>query len=403
MIPGLAIPGMPNTHSHAFQRGMVGQAEWRGSDKDSFWSWRETMYELAGRATPEWLLAVAAQLYMELLEGGFTQVVEFNYLHHDPSGDPYSDRSLMQQTLLDAARRVGMGITLAPVLYQWGGFGRKPLSSRQQRFFNGTEEYIALLDDLRQRVGTNQRMAAAFHSLRAVELATVEQVLDALPSDCPVHIHIAEQPLEVEDSLQHLGLRPVQALMDRVDLNLRWNLVHATHLDATELERVAKSGACVGLCPMTEANLGDGIFPVVEYQSLGGRFSIGTDSHVETTVAGELRMLEYGQRLRRLRRCQLATEESPDVALSLWGSAAAAAAPVVGTACGTLAVGSSADIVVLDSVANADTSLVARHVFGDRTARIRDVYAAGEKVVENGRHRLRERVEERFANAITLP
>lgn len=400
VIRGVAVPGMPNTHSHAFQRAMVGLAEWRGSARDSFWSWRKTMYDLAGRMTPQLMGAVAAQLYMELLEGGFTQVVEFNYLHHDADGTPYGERDIMHKSLLRAAGQSRIGITLAPVLYQSGGFGNQPLSGGQLRFYNSTTDYLGILKSLGGVVRENQRIAVAFHSLRAVDLSTIKRVIDCVSATCPVHIHIAEQPLEVDDCVRHLGARPVCALMDAVDVNRRWSLVHATHVDTTEVERVAASGASVGLCPMTEANLGDGVFPLVDFAALNGQFTIGTDSHVETTVAAELRMLEYGQRLTRLRRCQLATEAQPDVAAALWGHCARSAAPVVGDQCGQIVPGAVADIVVLDSEVFRDGKMLARHVFGDRSVHVREVYAAGQKVVENGRHRSRDAIEEQYGRAL---
>jgi formimidoylglutamate deiminase len=356
---GPVLPGMPNLHSHAFQRGFAGLTEFRsvtdGDDPaggDSFWSWRSLMYRFALRVSPDALEAIATQLYIEMLRAGYTSVCEFHYVHHDPDGKPYADRAEMSLRLLRAAQTAGIGMTLLPVLYQTAGFGGKPAQHDQRRFLNDTDAMLALLEKLAPHCAAyGARLGLAPHSLRAVpheSLAQAVAALHAMDATAPVHIHIAEQQKEVDDCLAATGVRPVQWLLDHVPVDSRWCLVHATHMDWDERRRLAHSGAVAGICPTTEANLGDGVFEAAPYLAQHGWWGIGSDSHASVSVAEELRMFEYGQRLGLQRRNVLASQAHPQVADRLWldavaGGARAAARPVAG-----LSVGQRADFIVLD-------------------------------------------------------
>ena len=274
------LPGIPNLHSHAFQRVMAGLAERQTHAQDSFWTWRETMYRIAARFDPDSLQAVAAQLYAEMLEAGYTTVCEFHYLHHAPDGRPYADPAAMSQALIAAARATGIRLTLLPVLYMTGGFDRRPLAERQRRFGHDLDGFLRLFEALRAQEDATLRVGVAFHSLRAVPPEALSAALAALPADIPLHIHIAEQIGEVQDCLAVRNARPVEWLLDHAPVDGRWTLVHATHLTADESARIAASGATVAICPTTEANLGDGLFPLRGYLDAGGAWGIGSDSHI---------------------------------------------------------------------------------------------------------------------------
>ncbi|MGB6145438.1 MAG: formimidoylglutamate deiminase, partial [Rhodanobacter sp.] len=297
------LPGMPNLHSHAFQRAMAGLAERRGRADDSFWSWREAMYGFAAVIDPESLQAIAAQIYVEMLKAGYTRVCEFHYLHHRPDGTPYAQAEAMSLALVEAAREAGIGLTLLPVLYMSGGFDGRALGERQRRFGHDVDGYLRLLDTLQAHADRDLRVGTALHSLRAVPEAALREVLaDSRVRRGPIHIHIAEQIGEVQDCLAIRGARPVEWLFDHAEVDARWCLVHATHLTEAETARIAASGAVAGLCPTTEANLGDGLFPLAAYLDAGGTFGIGSDSHISISPVEELRWLEYGQRLLTRRR-----------------------------------------------------------------------------------------------------
>ncbi|MEZ5425027.1 MAG: formimidoylglutamate deiminase [Pyrinomonadaceae bacterium] len=306
LIDGFALPGFQNAHSHAFQYAMAGLAENHrpGNFRDDFWSWREAMYSLALSIDPEQLEATAAMLYAEMLRHGYTNVAEFHYLHHDRDGTLYSDRAEMSSRLIAAARRTGIGITLIPIFYQKGGFGTGP-EPKQKRFISATpEEYQRLFEAAADacRSYENANIGMGIHSLRGVEPELIKEVVDSLPADLPFHIHISEQLKEIEDCLSHLGKKPVQWMLDNAELSDRFHFVHATHVDDYEVKGLAESGVNVVLCPTTEGNLGDGIFPLGKFQDRGGSWSIGTDSHVSLNPFEELRLLDYGQRLVSHRR-----------------------------------------------------------------------------------------------------
>ena len=393
---GPVLPGMPNLHSHAFQRGMAGLAEYRGGGEDSFWSWRSLMYRFACRLTPAQLEAIAYGLYVEMLEAGYTAVCEFHYVHHDTGGRPYADGAEMALAVLRAARRAGIGLTLLPVLYQSGGFGAQPPGEGQRRFIHATGAMLRLLERLQAPcAGQGARLGLAPHSLRAVPPAALREALaglDALDATAPIHIHIAEQEREVEDCIAWSGQRPVAWLLDHAPVDARWCLVHATHRDAGETRRAAASGAVAGLGPSTEANLGDGIFDLPAWTEAGGAWGVGSDSHVCVNAAEELMLLEYSQRLATRRRNVAAGAHQPEVATAMVlaavrGGAQAAGRPVAG-----LAVGQRADFAVLDAAHPALAGLaapqmLAGHVFAShRTSAVCGVHAGGQPVVVAGRH-----------------
>ncbi|HXZ10235.1 MAG TPA: formimidoylglutamate deiminase, partial [Paraburkholderia sp.] len=323
---GPVMPGMPNLHSHAFQRAMAGLTEYRANATDTFWSWRDLMYRFAARISPEGLAAIAQWLYIEMLKAGYTSVCEFHYVHHTPEGTPYADRAELARRVVDAAKQAGIGMTMLPVLYQFSGFGSREPRADQSRFINSPDGLLDLLGKLRDARAEDAtlRYGVAPHSLRAVSADSLHAVLGGLDSmlpGAPVHIHIAEQTAEVDACLETEGARPVQWLLDRFNVDSRWCLVHATHVDAAETAALAKSGAIAGLCLTTEANLGDGIFPAYEYLEANGRIGVGSDSHIGVDWRSELRLLEYGQRLSRRQRNVLASADSSHVADRLYAAA----------------------------------------------------------------------------------
>ncbi len=403
LLPGPVVPGMPNVHSHAFQRAFAGHAERRLTGRDSFWTWRTAMYELAGSIAPDDLEAIATQLYVEMLEAGYTAVGEFHYVHHAADGRPYTPRSEMAQRLILAADAAGIGITLLPVLYRWSDFGSAPALPQQARFLNAVEAFFTLFDELAPWCQTpNRRLGIAPHSLRAVapdDLRAAVAALDARDPTAPIHLHIAEQQAEVDAALATTGQRPVAWLAEHVPLSSRWCLVHATHVDAAEIAAVAPTGAIAGLCPTTEANLGDGLFPLEAWTRAGGTIAIGSDSHVNVDVAQELRWLEYGQRLAHQRRTIAASPEALFIASARGGGQA------LGRPIGTLAVGARADFLVLDAEAPAVYGLDAAGILDRFVTRggppiVRDVYVGGTRVVEGGRHRRRGAIAQRYRQTL---
>lgn len=397
---GPVMPGMPNLHSHAFQRAFAGLTEHRAAQQDSFWSWRTLMYRFAARLGPQQMEAVATWLYAEMLEAGYTSVCEFQYLHHDADGRPYADDAALSLALLRAAQKAGIGFTLLPVLYQTSGFGAKPPSPGQRRFLHSTESMLRLLDALRPVCDAQgARLGLAPHSLRAVPPDALRDALaglDALDATAPIHIHIAEQTQEVDDCIAWSGQRPVAWLLDHAPVDARWCLVHATHMDAHEYRRAAARGAVAGLCPTTEANLGDGIFDFTAWRGHGGAWGLGSDSHACVNAAEELLMLEYGQRLATRQRNVGADAAQPQVATALTLAAVRGGALAAGRAIGGLAPGQQADFVVLDAAHLALQGLAApdmlsAHVFAShRTSAVDAVWVAGQPRVAAGRHALHQ-------------
>ena len=404
-IGGWVIPSMANLHSHAFQRAMAGLAEVAGNPQDSFWTWREQMYNLVNRLNPEQVGVIAAYLYLSMLKGGYTQVAEFNYLHHDPQGNSYPD-DLMSAELMQAARTVGIGQTLLPVLYTYSGFGSQPANSGQKRFIQSAESYLNQFSDLEKQMDNPlNRLGICFHSLRAVSMEQMREVLDSLSGGYPVHIHIAEQMKEVRDCLDWCAQRPVSYLANQVDLDSRWCLVHATHLDKGEIRSIADSGAVAGICPTTEANLGDGLFPAVEYFEREGNWGVGSDSHVSLSALEELRWLEYGQRLIHQKRNRLVSRNNPVVGDVLWKQSARGGAQACGIKMGQLDKGMRADWLVLDDDewlgSVRDEQRLNRWLFAGTMSEIRDVYVAGRPVIEQGRHPMEETLREQFARVMS--
>ncbi|OEC40930.1 formimidoylglutamate deiminase [Pseudomonas sp. 1D4] len=404
-LHGPVLPGMPNLHSHAFQRAMAGLAEVAGNPNDSFWTWRELMYRLVGRLSPEQMEVIARQLYVEMLKAGYTAVAEFHYVHHDPAGRPYADPAELALCISRAARESGIGLTLLPVLYSHAGFGGLPPNEGQRRFIHGTDSYLALQQRLREALPADQGLGLCFHSLRAVTPDQLATVLAAEDGTRPIHIHIAEQQKEVDDCLAWSGRRPLQWLYEHAPVDPRWCLVHATHAEADEVQAMARSGAVAGLCLTTEANLGDGIFPAVDFLARGGRLGIGSDSHVSVSVVEELRWLEYGQRLRDQRRNRLYRPEQPQVGRTLFDAALAGGAQALGQPVGALAVGSRADWIVLDGtdpyLATAEgDALLNRWLFAGGDRQVRDVMVGGRWVVRNGHHPAEEATAWAFAEVL---
>ncbi|KIQ96597.1 formimidoylglutamate deiminase [Lysobacter sp. A03] len=399
--PQRVVPGIANLHSHAFQRAMAGMAESQTNREDSFWTWRETMYRFADRFTPESLYSVAAQLYAEMLEAGFTTVCEFHYLHHGPGGKPWPNPAAMSSALVEAAADVGIRMTLLPVLYMTGGFDGRPLEPRQQRFGHTVDGYLRLLDTLRTKENGRLRIGCALHSLRAVPAQAMREVLAALPTDSRVHIHIAEQLPEVEECLRLRGSRPVQWLLDHADVDERWTLVHATHLDDAELAAVARSGATVAICPTTEANLGDGLFRLRDYLEAGGRWGVGSDSNSSVSPVEELRWLEYGQRLVTRRRNIAVSAETPSVGETLLQGVLASASDSTGHRLDPV----GPDMLVLDGDAPqfagaTEADVVDRWIFSGNRPLVRQAWVDGRCVVDGGRHTDADAIAARYRQTV---
>ncbi|MFS0737496.1 formimidoylglutamate deiminase [Sphingomonas sp. 1P06PA] len=401
----VAVPGLPNLHSHAFQRGMAGLAETAGPGEDSFWSWRDTMYRFVARIGPDDLLAIAAMAQVEMLEGGFTRVGEFHYLHHDCDGGAFDDPAEMAAAVARASGETGIGLTLLPVFYATGGFGGAATGPGQRRFVTDPDGYARLIEASRIAVGSfpDSVVGIAPHSLRAVTPEMLGEIMP-LAVDGPIHIHAAEQRREVADCLAWSGQRPVEWLLNHAPVDARWCLVHATHMTAEETGALAASGAVAGLCPITEANLGDGIFPAVDYLAAGGAIGVGSDSNVRIDAAEELRLLEYGQRLRDEGRNRLAGGAGRSTGARLYRAALAGGAQALGVD-GGLAIGASADIVTLDAdhpslVARSGDALIDGLVFGDGRAAIHQVWRHGRLVVDRGRHVARDAIAARFGTTM---
>ncbi len=401
-VPGVLVPGVPNLHSHAFQRGAAGLAEFGGKSEDSFWTWRAIMYEFVSRLLPDDVEAIASQLYLEMLESGYTSVGEFHYLHNDRDGRAYSERDLLAQRVHSAAQRAGIGMTLLPVLYHQGGFGGQALEPRQKRFRLQPDEYLKLTERLEKSIAQDPNGALGFapHSLRAVSPEALDQV-SAAAGVRPLHIHVAEQPQEVTQCLRWSGQRPVEYLLEHHSVDRDWCLVHATHANSEELRGIAGRGAVVGLCPSTEANLGDGLFDAAEFLECGGRFGVGSDSHVSVSPVEELRWLEYGQRLVHGRRNVLGGPNR-STGRRLLEMALAGGSQALGRPIGRIAEGFRADLVVLD---REHPSLLGRTmdgvldswIFSGNSNPVRDVMVGGEWVVREGRHPGRDPIRKAFA------
>ncbi len=404
---GILLPAMANLHSHSFQRAMAGRTEFRAKGRDSFWTWRELMYRFTAILTPEQVEAIASLVFMEMLEAGYASVGEFHYVHHQPGGAAYDDPAEMSLRIFAAATTSGIGLTHLPVLYAFGGAGEKPLNAEQARFGNDGGRFATLVDAARAKAAkllpADARIGIAPHSLRATSPALLRDVT-AHFSDGPIHIHIAEQPREVEDVSTWLGARPVEWLLDNMTVDQRWCLVHATHMTEAETIALAKSGAVAGLCPITEANLGDGPFNGPEYLEAGGAIGLGSDSNVRISLAEEIRTLEYSQRLRDGSRNVLATGEG-SVGETLYRRCLAGGARALGRNSGQIANGQLADLVVLDGdnlvfAGLAPEQYLDGWIFGGGDRVVQDVWSAGRHMVRHGRHIAREAITTRYRSAI---
>jgi len=416
---GAVLPGMVNCHSHAFQRAFAGFSEQGSEGQDSFWTWRKIMYQFLAQLTDVDAKNIAKQLYIEMLKMGYTRVAEFHYLHHDIDGSPY-DSSLtadnsaslttMAQAIFDAAKESGIGLTLLPVLYQHSGFGEQAPSDGQKRFINSTEQFNQLVSDcftLSEQY-SNTNVGIAPHSLRAVDktslLSAVEHVR-SLDNQAPIHIHISEQQKEVDDCLAHFGKRPVQWLLDNVELDKHWCLIHATHIDETERKGIIAKEAIAGICPTTEANLGDGIFPTTEFLADKGTIAIGSDSHISVNPIEELRWLEYSQRLIKQQRAILATDEHASVGQNLWQQAAMGGAQSTNSNTGSLAIGKQADLLVLDKdktklFASASQHILDSMIFASQQNPVSDVMVNGVWQIRAQQHVEQKQASDNFANLL---
>ncbi len=400
------LPGVPNTHSHAFQRGMAGLTEYRGRAKsDDFWSWRETMYRFVSLLQPEDAYTIARHAYVDMLRHGYTSVCEFHYLHHDAAGHPYASLSEMAAQHVRAAQDVGLRMTILPVLYTWGGFDRRELQGAQLRFRTDVATILDMFQELQANCANEPTIqpGLAVHSLRAATIEQISEVLKELQTAgqrCPVHLHIAEQPAEVEQCVARFGKRPLEYLASHFELNERWSLVHATHLSLEELKLLIPSRAVVVLCPVTEANLGDGVFPAAEFLHSGGRCAIGSDSQVSVSPWEELRMLEYGQRLVHRERNLLARDDQ-STGVTLLHQVVEAGHTAAGMGAAGITPGAHADLISVDSqhaqlAGRRHDTLVDTLVFSGDATFIRDVFVGGRRVVTDGRHVAQQEIADNY-------
>ncbi len=394
-VDGYSIPGMPNVHSHAFQRVFSGMAEHRSGQADNFWSWREQMYAIAGIVESDDLYDIARQLYMEMLQAGYTSVAEFHYLHQRTDGTPYDNPAETALVLLQAARECGIHLTLLPVLYMRGGFDKLQIENHQRRFFHTIEDFSRLIVLLAPQISheADARLGIALHSLRAVTPDAISAAVDMIRNidrSAPIHIHVAEQQKEVEDCLRHTGMRPVQWLLEHQPVDEHWCLVHATHMDEMEITALAATGAIAGLCPTTEANLGDGLFPLQAFLTEGGKIGIGSDSNVSVSPVEEMRWLEYGQRLVRQQR-NIVADSTGSCGAGLISRCVTGGAQACGLKSGVIAPGYRADILCLDAdspglFAKPEKYLLDSYIFSGNDQSVRHVIAGGRWQVRDFRH-----------------
>ncbi|MCP4389514.1 MAG: formimidoylglutamate deiminase [Gammaproteobacteria bacterium] len=387
------IPAIPNVHSHAHQRAMAGLGERAGNSEDSFWTWRKVMYHYLERIQPDHLFHIASQLYLEMLKAGYSCVGEFQYLHHDIDGQAYGNPAEMSFQCLQAARGVGLGFTALPVLYRYGGFGSAAPLDGQKRFINTADGFIDIVKSLQQASAgdANASVGIAPHSLRAIDDELLTGVIGGLDDLAAIHIHIAEQTKEVDDCLEWSGKRPVEWLLENFDLGPDWCLIHATHINDAETRAMASSGCVAGLCPTTEANLGDGFFNAVDYINLQGCWAIGSDSHISIDPVEELRWLEYGMRLQTRRRNVLASSTTVNTGRNLLDAALAGGARACGRAIGSIAPGYRADLLVLDCdharlYGRRQDDLIDSWIFSGNENLVRDVYIGGNRLITDGHH-----------------
>ncbi|HUR43985.1 MAG TPA: formimidoylglutamate deiminase [Aestuariivirga sp.] len=406
-VQGVAIPAMPNAHCHVHHRFMLGLAERAGPGADSFWTWREAMYGFALRLSPEDLEAVAAQLYVEMLKSGFSVVGEFQYLHHQPDGTPYDEPAELSLRCLSAAEKAGIAITMLPTLYSFGGFGGQPPVAGQRRFINGADRYLEIYRTLHSACAHHplRRLGISPHSYRAVTADLLKTVIGGIDPASPIHIHVAEQTKEVDDCLAWCGKRPVELMLDSFDVSKRWCAIHATHMTEAETQRLAQSGAIAGLCPTTEANLGDGIFPADRFLKAKGAIAIGSDSNISVSPAEDLRMLEYSQRLRDRTRNALAAGPGQSTGRSLFDAALRGGATAMVQPVGAIAPGYRADIAVLDDehpslIGRSGDNLLDTWIFSAGNQSVKDIFVGGRHVVKDRHHFAEDKISRDFRSAV---
>jgi formimidoylglutamate deiminase len=407
----ILIPAIPNVHSHAHQRAMSGLGERAGisgdAAKDSFWTWRKIMYHYLERIQPEHLFHISAQLYLEMLKAGYSCVGEFQYLHHALDGSPYANRAEMSLQCMQAAQQVGLGFTALPVLYRYGGFGSADPIDGQQRFLNDAEGFIDIVTHLQRAAATdaNTSVGIAPHSLRAINGDLLREVIGALDNLAAIHVHIAEQTKEVDDCLAWSQMRPVEWLFDQFDVDTSWCLIHATHMNAAETAAMAQSGCVAGLCPTTEANLGDGFFNAIDYFDQDGCWAIGSDSHISIDPVEELRWLEYGQRLLTRQRNVLVSSRATNTGRNLFDGALKGGARACGRNIGSITAGTRADFIVLDDqhprlYGRQQDDLLDSWIFSGNENLVRDVYIGGNKIIDHGRHADEEAIQRNYRNTL---
>lgn len=407
---GAIIPGMINCHSHAFQRGFAGFSEQGSDSQDSFWTWRKIMYQFLDNIRCEQAQVIAQQLYIEMLKAGYTRVAEFHYLHHQQSGENHQSLGAMANAIFNAAKYSGIGLTMLPVMYRFSGFGSQAPTSGQKRFINSVEQFNQLVTDCFEsaKQSDNANVGIAPHSLRAVDKESLTSAVNhvrSLDTKAPIHIHISEQMQEVNDCVDHYGKRPVQWLLDNMALDQHWCLIHATHIDDKEIAGIIASKAIAGICPTTEANLGDGIFPTTEFMSQGGQVAIGSDSHISVSAIEELRLLEYAQRLVKQQRAILANNNTPSVGQNLWQHAARSGALSTSSNTGSLGIGKQADLIVLDGnktrlFANQNKHLLDSMIFASQDSPIQDVMVNGVWQIKNRKHDHEVEVSNQFVEIL---
>jgi len=401
------IPAIPNVHSHAHQRAMAGLGESAGDTQDSFWTWRKVMYHYLERIQPDNLFHIAAQLYLEMLKAGYSCVGEFQYLHHDLNGQAYDNRAEMSLQCLQAATRVGIGFTALPVLYRYGGFGSAAALDGQKRFLNDADGFIEIVKGLQSATtnDANCSVGIAPHSLRAINRDLLAEVIASLESLAAIHVHVAEQTKEVDECLGWSGKRPVEWLFENFDVDQKWCLIHATHINDQETAAMAGSGCVAGLCPTTEANLGDGFFNAREYFAQRGCWAIGSDSHISIDPVEELRWLEYGMRLQTHGRNVLVSDASANTGRNLLDGALAGGAQACGRNIGSIAEGYRADLVVLDHehprlYGRSKDDLIDSWIFSGNSNLVRDVYIGGNKIIDNGHHADEDTIARNYLNTL---
>ena len=406
---GVLIPGIPNVHSHAHQRAMAGLGERAGKATDSFWSWRKIMYHYLERIKPQHLFDIAAQLYLEMLKAGYTCVGEFQYLHHNIDGQPYDNRAEMSLQCMNAAASVGLGFTALPVLYRYAGFGEADPLPGQKRFLNEGDDFLCIVDSLQavSKQDANTAVGIAPHSLRAISQPLLNDVLNSCGVDnlAAIHIHIAEQTREVDDCLAWSQQRPVEWLFNNFDVDQNWCLIHATHMNETETATMARSGSVAGLCPTTEANLGDGFFNAIDYFNASGRWAIGSDSHISIDPVEELRWLEYGQRLKTRKRNLLVSASNSNTGRNLLNGALQGGAQASGRKIGRIETGFRADFVALDEqhprlYGRKQDDLIDSWIFSGNANLVKSVFVGGNKAIDQGQHRDEETITQNFRRTL---